>query len=487
MRLYETVIILLLLIPFCNAIPLLHVSPTSLNINIVKGYDRIYQLNIDTFNSTQTIYNITFLPVPNMIFGPIGNLTPNSSGLYQFHVYTNDIITSTYTSKISFNYLTQTTIQGTNHQIVIDNAGFHPSFLQLIRGDTITITNQENLNHSFTATDYSSDVPLIYNSNYTQTMNTVGDLHYFDRLTNYGLELNVLTNVQDSFTHSSDYDIPLTIYFNSNLQATQLSKQIFLTDYTINYNQTQQGAIMITNNGTEIAYGVSLDMQWATFSPNNFNLNPSESKVVAFSMTPILTSTDQSNRNYALNMTIKGTNTDPIYQVINVFVPLTSFLGGNGTCLDIAAVWAAKLAFCNSYPSSLECSVGPQIVYQNVTVYSDKPTNMTFTEDEVKTIKDNLKAGGDTFTREENMIKLFIKSQQDWMIYMENKSNATDFRTEVIYNLSTKNERRLNANETSSTITTVLIIAFIFFAVLGSGIYFILRQVNKQKNKRRSM
>lgn len=487
MRLIENVIVLLLLIPFCSAVPLLHVNPTTLNINIVKGYDRIYQLNIDTFNSTQTLYNISFTQVPNMVFNPIGNLTPNSSGLYQFHVYTNDIVTANYNSVVSFNYITQTTIQGTNHQIVIDNAGFHPSFLQLVRGDSITITSQENLNHTFTATDYSSDIPLDYNVPYTKVMDTIGDLHYFDRLTNYGLELNVLTNVQDSFTHSSDYDIPLTINFNSNLQATQLSKQIFLTDYTINHNQTQQGAIMITNNGTEIAYGVSLDMQWTSFSPNNFNLNPSESRVVAFSMTPILTSTDQSNKNYALNMTIKGTNTDPISQTINVFVPLTSFLGGNGTCSDIAAVWAAKKAFCDSYPHALECEVGPQIVLQNVTVYSDKPINITFTEDEVKTIKDNLKAGVDTYTREENMIKLFLKGQQDWMTNMENESNATNNKVEVIYNLSTKNEKRLNANETSSTVLTILAIVVSFLLFIVAGIFFIVRKLHLDNQKTRTM
>ncbi len=479
------ILLFLLLIYQANAAPMLHVEPADLNINVIKGTNKEFKLNIDTINSSDPIYNISFSNLPYFTFPKLNNMSTNSSREYFFEVYTDDVVDRDYTSTVSFDYYTQTTIDPATHYMTLDSAGFHPDTLTINKGDTLRIENTDTINHTFTRTDYSFDHRITTDQVFEKVFEDTGVINFFDRISDYGGSIEIKPSVIMFLTHSSSYDKTVLFHFDSNIEETQLGLSIFETNFSIRHNDSRESALQITNLGDETAYNIKLEMPWTTFDSNNFDLNASQSKVVLFNIIPSITSTNQSGIIHNLTMNIRGDNTAELTEDIHLYIPLTSFITfGNTT--DLLAIWDAKLKFCREFPLSIECAMQPLIVQKNITKYVDKPTNISFTEDEVVQIK-SLLTGEDLQQRIENVVK---KSMSEMGVELTDINAKLDLllnETRELRLIADDNAARLKRKEISSIIITFLLLFVIGITVLILGGVYGYKWLKKREAKKEGM
>jgi len=479
LAIWKTLLILLSL--SCYALPVLELDPTELNLNFNVGIEKAYHLTLSTPNSTETIYNITFESHSMLEMDKIQLLEPNSSLDYVFYAYSDSPSTQDITLKATYEYYSQTTLEALTYNFTLDGGGFHPTYKQINKGDTIIINNIDSINHTFTTLDYSTDIDILPGQSYSVLMDTVGSYSYFDRVTDYGIDIEVIDNTIQILTHSPEQDRTLRLHLAATIKSTEIEISLFKTNFSIRFNESESNALQLTNIGTETAYNVQLAMNWTAFNINDFNLNVSESRVVLFDIIPLISSSNQSDMTHHLELKITSGNSNSITQPIDVFIPHTSFVSYADTSSTLAAYWREKQVFCDNYPLSPHCISSSIIEYRNVTQWRDKPTNITLTEDEVVDFKAWFSTGESSQIRIENMLKVFLSDMDTRIIDLEEENANMSLQLETLHNISTKNEARIKRDETSSIVSTILFIMIVIIVLIALTTYLVIKVYHRKQ------
>lgn len=192
--------------------------------------------------------------------------------------------------------------------------------------------------------------------------------------------VNVLDT--DGYVIDDAYDALFSINLNMEYPETNISVYIPEKEYVLDFADSDEGIITVTNNGDKTMVNAYLKGKWIdSFSPNNFNLEPGKTKTVSYiiSSSGNIYQTSQTNKTYDLNFSITG-NFPEYNDAFNVFIPYT-YIGNGSQEFDYADI-SAYIDYCDDNPEDPICP-DEKIVYI-FTNTSDNSFNTSLTQDQFK-------------------------------------------------------------------------------------------------------
>jgi plastocyanin len=337
----KKLILLLLLIPFAN--PYLSTNPSSFDIELYELENYTYSVILEN-DYDFDLYNISFSKIKGVTFPLIefmekANITEelNASNHsinvtyptivnYSFSIYTNTTFENSYVSIISFLYRDYRIVEKKTYTIEIDEDGFHPNNLEVHQDDIIKFKNTGINNHSIVSTTGDFHYNLTPSDEIITNFSDIGEIQYYDEFSGYLGNLNITSKNMSIFMHSSTYNEELPIKINSKHQRAGISFSIFISNIELNHNSKAENVLNIVNSGDSKAYGIKLSGKWLDFEVNDIDLEVNKSRIVYFNITPFnITKTDQTGKDYKINITMEGNNFDNITQQMNVFIKYRDF------------------------------------------------------------------------------------------------------------------------------------------------------------------
>jgi hypothetical protein len=219
----------------------------------------------------------------------------------------------------------------------------------------------------------------------------------------------------------------------------------------------------VKNTGTEIAKNITLSGgNWFSFSPNNFDLNPNVTRTISYTINPIVSATNDTNKTYIKNVSIKG-NFQTISQNFTIFLYYADLSSSNYGYISLEDMLKK---FCLDNPSL--CSGGTKVIYQNGTGEGN------LTQEQFRKIIEFWSNKFDAVQLE--------------LTYMKEQNNATAFATtatdEKMGNLSANVETlKQQKNDSFSFVQLIVLgIAFIIIVVCGTILiqYYRKRRIEKK-------
>ncbi len=217
----------------------------------------------------------------------------------------------------------ETNLGASNKTVIIDIDyvnGLSICNLDLIIGDKIQWNN--NVLDEIILTSDSDFATILEESNYTKSFNYVEEFDYYAKRNGAKFTEECRINVMDDsgLVHSLQYDYKIDTNIKVNYEPTTIVANFLETQYTVEYNEDKADIFSIKNTGTKGGKHIGLESEWMEFEPNNFDLAVGESKVIKYTISPLIYMTNQTNKTYGLEIKING-NFDEIAQKINVTIP----------------------------------------------------------------------------------------------------------------------------------------------------------------------
>lgn len=435
--------LLLFVLPVVNA---LTVTPNPLSVNVYYNIEKSIDVNLTNTNA-YPLYNLEtdsdYITVGSIDIGAY------SSKVITLKIKATQIGEFTDNVKIiGYKKVNCSSVPtGVPYDINITGSGSFPNELDICIGESVRFTNY-----------YESWIRLkIYPE--TDFINQINDgssyIRVFGIVGNFPFEIYPLipggaihVTDEEIFLHSDDDDTILTLNINSIMESTNLTITTLSTDYTINYDSSVSGFLIIKNTGDKKAIKVHLEADWFTFENNDFDLDVENSRAVNFDISPYISSTDNTNKSHTISIKVKADNVAEFTRDILIFIPYADILEGNITTPEW---WKAKKSFCDAYPTSPYCITDPVIVYQDVPGY-DCPAILAnlSAEDVQKILRESLKSF-DSAETAFNYLKL-----------MFNNTNMTNAQI-----LDMLNQSNIDIAKTQEEVKDTRIMFFIaFFGVL---------------------
>lgn len=255
--------------------------------------------------------------------------------------------------------------QNLTHNVNIDYTnGFSICDFSIVQGDKITWNNSVNGAIKLINYDTGGEITTIQqNATYQEIFNSPLMLRTY--ATRYGIRFTDICQITvldtQGLIQNPEYDANLILDIKMNYVPTNIEVTILKDNYTISPGVTSQDILNIKNNGTNIAKNILLSGDWfSTFTVNNFDLNPGESKNIGYSIHPIITNTTQTNKSYIKNLSITG-NFNSYSKNFNIFIPYTEITGSyydnTRTLEEIAKEYIDFIkAYCAENPNNKDCS-----------------------------------------------------------------------------------------------------------------------------------
>lgn len=460
-------ILLIVLCTFFVSSELL-INPSTIQIDLKKSTLGSYDINItNTFNFR--IQNFQFTNLSGFSFPSIV-LEPNQTKTINFNVTINDVKTETINSNVIFKYLVDIPPNPQTFQINISDIGFTPSFLTIHQGDTIIWNNLNDFSHTVTSSTFDYDIPA--NSSYTSTYNNVETIQYQDFDLFWTGTINVLSNQIAQEVNNPSYNKIFTVNLNIFSDPTVLNISIPETSFQMQHNDIKEGIIMIKNIGNELATKVSLSSNngWVNdYDINNFNLNIGDTKYVKFYIEPLVFGTNETNKTYNIEFSIKGVNTEIYKSNISVFIKYSNSFDNEGT---EDAFLNSYRKFCSQYPTSLICNNSIQSGNNGSVVIRDPEIPLNLTATQFYSMLKQQSKTNDAVQRNTNDINELKDSFTTFSQEMKDISNQS-------LTLSQKSEDRRNTNETIIWILSIFSILIVGF-LAGFGIVAKIRKAKYQ-------
>jgi hypothetical protein len=431
---------------------------------------------IDILNSELfSFYNISVEDNPYIHFETIPSLLSGQTARVTVNLTSDLAFNSTF--KILGYYPAQIGASNQTYNINVDYYnGLSQCDLTIIKGDTVIWNNSVLDNIVMRNSVTNLDVTTILDGDYYKTIfDTPYSLSYFFLRRGYPFtNVCTITALSDSGNvNDPSKDANFTLGVNIIYTPTNILSTFLITNYTINVFDSTDGVMSIKNIGSNIAKNVHLSNSWFTFSSNDFDLLPGVTKAITYTISPLISVTNDTNKEYTQNLTISG-NFASLNYPFTIFVPYMNLENANqtsnyGSLLDLIA------QYCNEHPSESFCSNQSKIVY----VYSNGSNivTMNWTQDQLKGLFDFVFQNGD------NLVALsdYVKEHFDgWNSTIGNISVRLD-------NLETDNQ---NQNTTLATTASTQMFIFISVAILllsalvGSIIFITKREKKKREVKR---
>ena len=346
----------------------------------------------------------------------------------------------------------------------------------IIQGDTIIWTNSVLddivMRNSVTNQDIAT---ILQGGSYQTKFDTPYSLSYYFLRRGYPFTntctITVLSDTGSVNDPSKDANFSLGV--NIIYTPTTITTTILENNYTINVFDSQDGVMSVKNTGDNVAKNIHLDNPWFSFSTNNFDLLPGVTKAITYTISPKITLTSDTNKNYIQNLTITGNFADLNYPFY-IYIPYTDLSTANKTT-NYGSLLELIAQYCNEHPSESFCSNQSKVVY----VYNNGSdiVSMNWTQAQLKGLFDFIFKNGDNL----NTLSAYIKEHFDsWNVTIDNVSVR-------LSNLEADNQVQKKAQVTTASTQMFLFIAvaIIILCTLVGAIIFITRREKKKREVNR--
>ena len=449
---------------------LINVSFSSAKLDINQTILSITKtINIDefvVFSITNTeafaFYNVTIEGNAFMTMPKIDQLNSGSVA----------VVTATVTSNVAAN--SQLRIRGlfntsighipTIYYVNITTSHtVNPCDKSIIKGDTITWNNLINDNIQMILNG-AVETTFAPSGTYGKTFTSPGTYNYY--FSQYGFQFpsyNCHIYVLDDNGYVNDpmLDAVFNLSVAVNYPPTALMSNILQTNYIMDFFNTQDGVMSVTNTGNQTAQNIQLSGDWFSFSDNGFTLNPGQTKGVIYTIIPIIINTTQTNNTYLKNISISG-NFPTVKNELSIFINYAA-IGTNDSYNDAENLLDI---ICAKYPPL--CNKTAQIVYRYVGNTSAQ-AQLNISEEQW------------------NNLWFLMFDEMDARKTMYNYIKEQDSANGINTNLT--NDRIANItgtimkqqeNQESATIGVYVLLIMLFSAFIGGITYFLIKYHKKQ-------
>lgn len=345
---------------------ILLISLVSAQVSIVQNPFTINQKVGDTNVYQFTINNSENYPVLDFTFGNLNSMgfnfsnttiPANSTRTINMTVTPTSAFSGASPQNVQFNFYANIPMQVSTYDVYINQDGFSPNYIPMRVGDTIIFHNQDTIVHNVFSGYFNQN--LQPNSTYSYIPQSTGEIDYYDsgwsEYTKFHGVLNVISRTSQEEVHNPNLDFTWNLNLNFYLNPTNITYELIDTNVTASPTSSSQGLIKLTNTGNYDASKIHLSSSnWITFDKNDFDLTKGSQKYVTFTVYPVVSSTNETNKSYSVPVIISGNNIDNQTKNVNVFVSYYEINGGLGS--DLGTLTYLQNVYCPAHPCSLFCS-----------------------------------------------------------------------------------------------------------------------------------
>ena len=354
-------------------------------------------------------------------------------------------------------------LQPEDKTVEITDHNYNPSEIEIVKGSKITWTNNDVLKHTVTCSLFDNDI--IAGESYEYTFTEAGVVDYYDKHTNYQGKVYVKDVLDNGMVHDPKEVIYTKININSLLVETEIEISfIDGNNFTVNHGGKKESVISIHNKGTKVAMNVDLSSMpaWISFGKTSFNLDSDETTYVPFTIKPLLSNSNDTDKTHYIDLIIKGNNFETITNEVSVFVPYKEDINVNDTVenyfdgsIDLNLMNAIHVLFCQANPEHEYCV--PKVIEKLVEVTPDIYLNMS-----AKDVYNSVRKTAENQQYVERAFKT-ISSDMDEMKNMTGmaKDNAveTNAKTQQLYEKTLENEDSIN--QIQGVLIAIMILVFV--------------------------
>lgn len=319
------------------------------------------------------------------------------------------------TSKISFKFEVEIPEMTQTHIINITDTFGSYETIYARDGDTVVWNNIADATRELTAAEFGESKVVQVNGSVSHGLNQIGTLHYYvwvaGTVYSDGI-IEVINKTSNEMVHNQDYDTNLVLNIDITANPTSLSTSISRNNFEIEYMKFKKGLMTINNTGNEIAEKIELssDSEWVSFNKNEIDLTQGEEDWVEYTITPLILSTNQTNKTYSIKIITKALNSEEKINNIEVFIPYKLVSDEIGDSDLEYLNWLDKV-YCVSHPTSFLCDPEQNnngngtVIYRDVEIpinitgsdFFDSLRRMQRMEDSLERTNNKLKTVGENF------------------------------------------------------------------------------------------
>lgn len=385
-----------------NTVSALTITPSIISVNKTVGSQTF--ANFQVLNpSNFVMYNISFSDSSILNLPKISSLNPGAYANVSAEVISNT--QGLYNLDLQGYYFNNVGSSSNIYQINVSSNSVDDCSKTVTFGDTIKFSSSvlDPIQMFNSDTSVPIEGSIIGTNQIFSYSPSVGILHYYFKRNGFQFApvsgfctLNVLNTT--GLINDPQLDGSLQFTLLVNYPPTNISYAITQTNYTMSYSDSTDGIMSLTNTGNSIAH-VSLSGDWFTFNNNNFDLNPSQTKGIIYTITPQVLSTDQTGIIHSQNIQISGnfpTQNIPISVFIN-----HADLSNNSTLLSGNLTEAIR-QFCLNAPQFCQNPV----IRQYINNASELGVNVTITQETLNGVLAAIFDIKDQLTTSTNDLKL---------------------------------------------------------------------------------
>lgn len=453
----------------------LQVTNSTVLVEKISGINTQFFVDI-TNNNNYDFFNLSFSPVFGLSFPVISSISPGATVRADIMINRNENFKDLI--KVRGFYNAPLGASNQTHNIDIDfYAGLTKCSFTAIKGDKITWKNLVNddiiMRNSITGIDVTT---ITKNGTYETIFSDPTIFTYYLIRRGYiftaPCTITVLNDV--GLINNPEYDGNFTLDLKIIFLPTNISRTFMIKNYTIPVFQSQDGLFSISNTGNNTAKNIQLSGEWFKFSTNNFDLDIGQTKVVSYTISPIVTNSSETRINYTKRLTISG-NFNSVFEDFNIYIPYSN-LSTSGPTSNYQSLIDVIAQYCLIHPAESFCIKEPQTVY----IYNNNGSgtfNVTYSEEQVKGMWDYMFKIGDDMSVNNNYNKEKFDKLESQMTTIDTNVAAT--KTEI------ENLKNTQSDSTSLTIVIVgVVIGIIIISLLLFIVFFIYRKKQKENLER---
>jgi len=305
----------------------IQINPSEFNINKTQSEEKTINFTLTNTESIDFV-NLTVDNSPHIFMEIINNLSAGET------ISVSAIIdgTSDFFGEIEILAFYEQNLgqpEDIYNLTVEDPEGLSECNMDIIEGDTVVWNNEVNGEIKMVNSETGNEITRIQeDSDYQITFNEPKVLEYhFERIgARFTSFCKINVQASSGLVTSLEYNPIFNLNLHINFPPTTIDLLLLENEYTIQYDKDVEDILKITNDGNETARNIILTSPWISFSNNNLNLNPGESRNIGYTISPQISTTNETNQTYKYNITIQG-NFDDINEEISIFVPYATVSG----------------------------------------------------------------------------------------------------------------------------------------------------------------
>ena len=444
----------LLFLPIISAE--LIITPNSVNENILIGEQKQITLSIKN-NFSFPVYNLILEPTVDITLSTIDILNPQEQKTATLTLKPTAEYQKSINPKIQFQFYSIIVRNPITHNVRITDSSFIPSTLQVYQDDSVQWTNEGTVTHTATETTIPPefDISIPVNQSGSFTFTKIKTYIYHDEAIFFNGLIQVLNKSEEKLTVNPDLYKPLPITLSTSFQSTQISLEPLESEFTVNYNETELGAIRIKNTGTATAHNLKLEGEWFIFRENDFSLNQGDSNLVLYDIKPIITKTEETNLTYLKSIKLIGSNINPINTTISIKIPYSSITAQSQSNVSRDEL-AKQVEALKKILEQFNFTLSPE----GEIIVRESDVNITLTSTELKDFLLNFRGFKDILERS------VILQNQDRTEIKQGDLATNSTLSSLIAKIDTFNEKSKNQSivfwTTASTVAIVVSIFSIF-------------------------